>query len=84
VLSRSDATYCGVIGSATKRARFIARLGRDDADAASLTGPFGAGGISSKLPAAIAVAASAELLVGLEGLKEKFQPDSRSAARTAR
>lgn len=30
------------------------------------------------------VAASAELLVGLEGLDEMFQPDSRSAARTAR
>jgi xanthine dehydrogenase accessory factor len=84
VLARGDAAYCGVIGSATKRARFASRLGRDGVDTTGLTCPIGAGAIRSKLPAAIAVAASAELLVRLEGLGEKFQPDSRSAARTAR
>lgn len=84
VLVRGNAAYCGVIGSTTKRARFVSRLGKDGVDAAGLTCPIGAGGIRSKLPAAIAVAASAELLVGLEGLSERFQPDSRSAARTAR
>jgi xanthine dehydrogenase accessory factor len=84
VLARGDAAYCGLIGSATKRARFLSRLSKDGVDATGLTCPIGAGGIKSKLPAAIAVAASAELLVRLEGLNEIIQPDSRSAARTAR
>ena len=84
VLGRGDAAYCGLIGSATKRARFLSRFSKDGVDATGLTCPIGAGGIKSKLPAAIAVAASAELLVRLEGLNEIIQPDSRSAARTAR
>jgi xanthine dehydrogenase accessory factor len=84
VLARGDAAYCGLIGSATKRARFLSRLSKDRVDATVLTCPIGAGGIKSKLPAAIAVAASAELLVRLEGLNEIIQPDGRSAARTAR
>jgi len=84
VLSPGDAAYCGLIGSATKRARFVSRLGKDGVDVARLTCPIGAGAIRSKLPAAIAVAASAELLVRLEGFKEDIQPDSRSAVRTVR
>lgn len=66
ILRRSDASYCGLIGSATKRARFLSRLVKDGVDASGLTCPIGAGLITSKLPAAIAVATSAELLVRLE------------------
>ncbi|HEV7692759.1 MAG TPA: xanthine dehydrogenase accessory protein XdhC [Hyphomonadaceae bacterium] len=66
ILKRGDARYCGLIGSATKRARFVSRLAKDGADASGLTCPIGAGAIRSKAPAAIAVAAAAELLVLLE------------------
>lgn len=62
ILRRGDARYCGLIGSSTKRARFASRLAKDGLDAAKLTCPIGAGAIRSKLPAAIAVAACAELL----------------------
>lgn len=68
LLQRGDAGYCGLIGSATKRARFLSRLAKDGVDASGLTCPIGAGAIRSKLPAAIAVAASAELLERLEGV----------------
>jgi xanthine dehydrogenase accessory factor len=66
ILKRGDSRYCGLIGSATKRARFVSRLTKDGIDASQLTCPIGAGSIRSKAPAAIAVAASAELLVLLE------------------
>jgi xanthine dehydrogenase accessory factor len=66
ILKRGDARFCGLIGSATKRARFISRLTKDDIDARGLTCPIGDGSIRSKAPAAIAVAVAAELLVLLE------------------
>lgn len=66
ILNRGDARYCGLIGSATKRARFVSRLQKDGVDVSGLTCPIGAGGIRSKLPAAIAVAACVELLALLE------------------
>lgn len=66
ILSRGDASYCGLIGSDTKRARFLSRLARDGVNVGGLTCPIGAGKIRSKDPACIAVAASAELLAVLE------------------
>lgn len=66
ILTRNDASYCGLIGSDTKRARFLSRLAKDGVDASGLTCPIGAGSIRSKDPACIAVATSAELLVRLE------------------
>lgn len=66
ILKRGDARFCGLIGSATKRARFVSRLTKDGIDSSRLTCPIGAGAIRSKAPAAIAVAAAAELLVLLE------------------
>jgi xanthine dehydrogenase accessory factor len=66
ILRRADAGYCGLIGSATKRARFVSRLTRDGLAAGGLTCPIGGGMIRSKLPAAIAVATSLELLQRLE------------------
>jgi len=68
ILRRADASYCGVIGSATKRARFLSRLAKDGVDGSSLTCPIGGGLVTSKLPAAIAVATTAELLVRLESV----------------
>jgi xanthine dehydrogenase accessory factor len=59
---RSRAPFVGLIGSATKRARFLARLERDGIDAARLTCPIGVAGIVGKEPDVIAIAALAQLL----------------------
>jgi xanthine dehydrogenase accessory factor len=68
ILSRRDANFCGLIGSATKRARFASRLAKDGIDARDLVCPIGGDAIRSKEPAAIAVGVAAELLVTLEAL----------------
>lgn len=70
ILQGGQSGYCGLIGSATKRARFLSRLAKDGVDASGLTCPIGSGTIRSKLPAAIAVAASMELLAKLESVSE--------------
>lgn len=65
VLRRGDAGFLGVIGSATKRARFERRLrglGLDETAIASMRCPVGVGGIAGKEPEVIAVAVAAELL----------------------
>jgi xanthine dehydrogenase accessory factor len=57
--------YIGLIGSATKRARFAVRLrdgGIPGSRIAELVCPIGVGGISGKEPAIIAAATTAELL----------------------
>ncbi|MFN4141459.1 xanthine dehydrogenase accessory protein XdhC [Aestuariivirga sp.] len=64
----------GVIGSATKRARFEKRLREAGVDEARVTGlicPIGAGGIRSKHPAAIAVSAAAQLILLDEALSAR-------------
>jgi len=66
ILARRDAGFCGLIGSATKRARFVSRLAKDNVDTRSLVCPIGCEAIRSKEPAAIAVGVAAELLVTLE------------------
>jgi xanthine dehydrogenase accessory factor len=58
--------YVGLIGSATKRARFVSALraiGLGDDDIARLVCPIGITQIRDKAPAAIAVAVAAQLLV---------------------
>lgn len=65
ILQRGDAGYLGLIGSASKAARFRRQLRDDGIDAAALQRlrcPVGVAGIHSKLPAAIAVSIAAELL----------------------
>ncbi len=65
LLQRGDFCELGVIGSDTKRARFLSRLraaGVAPADLARLTCPIGVGGIASKTPAAIAIAVAAQAL----------------------
>ena len=69
VLKRGDFAYLGLIGSATKRARFVKRLGEDGIPAAlleRLTCPIGLPGIKSKEPAAIAASVAADLLIRRE------------------
>ena len=57
--------YVGLIGSATKKARFISRMrqaGLGDDDIGRLDCPIGIDGIASKQPAAIAASVVADLL----------------------
>ena len=65
ILRRGDARYCGLIGSVTKRRRFVKRLrqqGMLPQDIARLTCPIGVDGITGKKPAEIAIAVAAEIL----------------------
>jgi xanthine dehydrogenase accessory factor len=65
ILRRGDFGYLGLIGSATKRARFLARWrqrGIDEAVLTRLTCPIGVPGIPGKQPEQIAVAVVAQLL----------------------
>lgn len=64
-LSRSPAAFVGLIGSATKRARFLHRLEKDEVGAearAHLICPIGVAGITGKEPDVIAIATLAQLL----------------------
>ncbi|MFO1088265.1 MAG: xanthine dehydrogenase accessory protein XdhC [Hyphomicrobiales bacterium] len=75
--------YVGVIGSATKRARFESRLreaGMDSHLISTLICPIGAAGPSSKLPAAIAASVAVELLV----VREQAAAAALSPAAAAR
>lgn len=65
VLRRGDQHYLGLIGSATKRARFEQKLLARGASAellGRLTCPIGLPGVGGKEPAEIAIAVAAELL----------------------
>jgi xanthine dehydrogenase accessory factor len=65
VLSLAEFGYLGLIGSATKRVRFLKRLrelGITEDRLARLVCPIGLPGIDGKQPAVIAVAIAAELL----------------------
>jgi xanthine dehydrogenase accessory factor len=69
ILRRGDASYCGLIGSRSKRRRFEKRyraqgMPQDDID--QLVCPIGVDGISGKKPAEIAVAGAAEVLQAYE------------------
>jgi xanthine dehydrogenase accessory factor len=64
-LKRNDFRYVGLIGSATKRARFISRLkarGLSETELARLICPIGVEGAGGKHPAEIAIAVAAQLL----------------------
>jgi xanthine dehydrogenase accessory factor len=65
ILARASSSWLGLIGSASKSARFKSRLLRDGLSRETVSGlicPIGIPGISSKLPGAIAVAIAAQLL----------------------
>lgn len=65
VLRRGDFSYCGLIGSRSKRRRFerlMRKQAMPDALLERLTCPIGVSGIESKKPEDIAVAVAAELL----------------------
>ncbi len=54
--------FVGLIGSQTKRARFIKRLREAGVDAARLTCPIGVSSVKSKLPAAIAAGVAVQMI----------------------
>ena len=65
ILQRGDFAYLGLIGSKTKRQRFIHRFeqrGIDPAAIARMTCPIGVEGIASKAPELVAVGVVAQLL----------------------
>ena len=59
----SRARFVGLIGSRTKRARFLSRLAADNVDATRLTCPIGLPGIKGREPEVIAIATLAQLLM---------------------
>lgn len=71
--------YVGVIGSATKRARFVRQLrdgGIPQSRIAGLVCPIGAGPVRSKLPAVIAATTVVELLERDEALHAAALPEA--------
>jgi xanthine dehydrogenase accessory factor len=69
--------YVGLIGSSTKRARFLSRLrkaGISDTALRRLACPIGIPGIGSKQPAVIAAAVTAELLLRDQELRSVAEP----------
>jgi xanthine dehydrogenase accessory factor len=76
--------YVGLIGSQSKRARFIRRmsaLGLEKSQIARLTCPIGVAGITGKEPATIAAATAAQLLIVREHMGAELA--SHSASREA-
>ena len=75
-LARGDAAYVGMIGSATKRARFASHL-RDlgrPSDIHRLTLPIGASALRDKRPEVIAALTASELLTCLLSAQQKSLP----------
>jgi len=65
ILRRGDARYCGLIGSASKRARFVQRMEKDGLTSeqiAGLTCPIGVPGTGGKRPEEIAISVAAQIL----------------------
>jgi xanthine dehydrogenase accessory factor len=84
-LKRQSFAHVGLIGSQTKRARFLSRLraaGITDAAMRNFACPIGLPGIRSKHPAVIAASVAADLLARDEQLRMAARPLS-AALRTA-
>ncbi len=84
ILRRRDARFCGLIGSATKAARFRHNLRRQGLDAAMIGGlscPIGIPGIADKAPASIAIAIVAQLLQAVEAERAHQLPLSAHRSR---
>ncbi|WP_306115961.1 MULTISPECIES: xanthine dehydrogenase accessory protein XdhC [unclassified Roseovarius] len=85
-LARGDAAYVGMIGSATKRARFESWCrdhgGGQETDA--LTCPIGAGGSADKRPEIIAAFVAAEIMAALTQTRRNTAPEAAETLHTAR
>ncbi len=70
--------YVGLIGSATKRARFLRQMrdaGLTEAMLTKLVCPIGVPGVEGKDPAVIAASAAAQLLMASEALARETSAD---------
>lgn len=84
-LERGDAAYVGLIGSATKRAKFASwsRKHCDGLSVASLICPIGAGGSRDKRPAVIAAQVVAEVITALTSETTAYRPLGGSVSHIA-
>lgn len=85
-LRRDDLPFIGLIGSATKRARFLRRLaqcGLDSGAIGRLTCPIGLPGIEGKLPAEIAVSVAAQLLQHIAAAAARNAPEAATCGACA-
>ena len=76
LLERNDFAWLGLIGSDSKAARFRSRLARTGLDPEiieKLVCPVGVEGITSKWPAAIAVAVAAQLMQRISAAAERLE-----------
>jgi xanthine dehydrogenase accessory factor len=80
LLRRGDLSYVGLIGSASKRKRFEARLSAKGVDWNALVCPIGLPGIGDKHPHAIAIGAAAQLLQRRATGNEAARPLPQSTA----
>lgn len=83
ILRRRDAAWCGLIGSKTKRARFLRRLRADgvpEPRIAELVCPIGLPGLNSKHPGVVAISTAAQLLPLLANLSHARAGQSCSCA----
>lgn len=84
LLRRADFGFLGLIGSATKRARFLKRLreaGIPDSALTRLTCPIGIAGVTGKEPAVIAVSIAAQLtMLASQDRQEATVPDVESSS----
>lgn len=81
-LRRPRTAYVGLIGSATKRARFLARLAKDgvgEEARARLVCPIGLPGVTGKAPDVIATALLAQLLLLDGGGAKSEESEEREA-----
>jgi xanthine dehydrogenase accessory factor len=85
-LERGDFAYLGLIGSATKRAKFergFRELGIPPGRVTRLACPIGGAAVRDKRPAVIAALAAAELLVELARVGEQAAAGTAAAGRAA-
>lgn len=85
IFRRRDFCYFGLIGSASKRGRFEHRLkarGVSEARLSEMTCPIGIAGITSKEPAAIAIAVAAQMLQVRDSLRalSRYAEQARAAS----
>ena len=83
-LRRADLGFVGLIGSATKRARFTSqalKMGLSERQLARLSCPIGLPGIKGKEPSIIAAGVVAQLLIERERASEKIAAAATGTAR---
>ncbi len=81
-LRNSSFSFVGLIGSATKRARFVKRLRDASVEVQRLTCPIGVSSLTSKHPAAIAAGVAVQLLEYDEKMRRQDMPEHKLKSST--